>query len=81
MSFQKYKLDSYFVGRRRRSATTNIVVDTISKEGYKVLFGHCSLCISKKSMAVFDSTVVAAGLGDFYKNIIGKRLTASEKMA
>ena len=46
MSFQKYKSDSYCVGGRHRSATTNIY---ITSRGSKVLIGYCSICNSKKN--------------------------------
>ena len=40
MSFQKFKTESYCVGGRHRSGTTNIVGD-ITCEGNKILIGPC----------------------------------------
>ena len=42
MSFQRFKSDSYCVGGRHRSATTNIYGDITSK-GSKVLIGYSSI--------------------------------------
>ena len=47
MSFQISKTNSYCVGGRHRSATTEIYGDITSK-GSKVLIGYCSICNRKK---------------------------------
>ena len=67
MSFQKFKMDSYFVGVSHRSATKNIHGDIISK-GSKVFIGFCSICNIKKTMTVFDINVVSESLSNFFKN-------------
>ena len=81
MSFQKFKNNSYCVGGRHHSSTTNIVGDiTIDKQTgkeIKLLIGGCSKCNRTKNMAVNDKTVnddtiQAEGLGDFFKNF-GKK--------
>ena len=80
MSFQKVKRDSCFVGGRHRSATTKIVGDTTCN-GNKVLIGHCSLYYGKKSKTVSDKTIVAEGLGDFFKIQGKKGFNLSENLA
>ena len=79
MSFQEFKTNSYCVGWRQRSATTNVYGDITSK-GSKVLIGYCSICKRKKSMTFSDNTK-ADGLGDFFKNLGKKGLIISKKMA
>ena len=66
MSFQKFKMDSYSVAVRNRSATKNIHGDITSK-GSIVLIGFCSICNIKKSMTVFDNNVVSESLSNFFK--------------
>ena len=80
MSFQELKSDSFCVGVRHRSATTNIYGD-ISSKGCKVLIGFCFICDEKKSMTVSDNTIVAEDLADFFKNQVKKGLNASKQMA
>ena len=46
MSFQKIRTNSFCVGGRHRSATTNIHGDITSK-GSKVIIGYCSICSRK----------------------------------
>ena len=46
MTSNNFKTDSYCVGGRHRSATTNIYGDITSK-GSKVLIGYCSVCNRK----------------------------------
>ena len=52
MSFQKFKIDSYCVGGRHRSATKNIVGDiTINKKTgkeVKLVVRKCVICDRKK---------------------------------
>ena len=67
MGFQKFKMESYSVGVRHRSATRNIHGDITSK-GSKVLIGFCSICNNKKTMTVFDNNVVSKSLINFFKN-------------
>ena len=58
MNFQKFKIDSYCVGGRHRSATTKLFGDKTG-EGIKILIGYCSICNRKKSMTVSDNTILA----------------------
>ena len=70
MSFHKFKIDSYCVGRRHKSATKNIVGDiTINKKTgkeVKLLVGKCVICDRKKTMIVSDNVIQVEGLGDFF---------------
>ena len=68
MSFQKFKSDSYCVGGRHRSATTNFYGNITSK-GSKVLIGYCSICIIENSKTVSDNTIQAERLGSFFKTL------------
>ena len=85
MSSQKFKSNSYCVGGRHYSSTTNITGDiTINKKTgkqVKLLIGQCSICNRKKTMIVSDNVIQAEGLGDFFKNLGKKGLSASKKMA
>ena len=78
MSFQKLKSDSYCVGGRHRSATTNVVGDIsiIKKTGkeVKLLVGKCVICDRKKTMIVSDNVIKSEGLGDFSKIKVKKDL-------
>ena len=78
MTFQKFKSDSYCVGRRHRSATKNIYGDITSK-GSKVLIGFRSVCNRKKSMTVVDNTIKAEGFGSSFKNLGRISAKASKK--
>ena len=69
MSLQKFKMDSYSIGVRNRSATKNILGD-ITTKGSKVLIGFCSICNIKKTTTVFDNNVVSESLSNFFKNFI-----------
>ena len=73
MSFQNFKSNSYCVGGRHYSSTSNITGDitTNKKTGkeVKLLIGRCSICNRKKSMVVSDNTIQAEGLGDFFKKM------------
>ena len=80
MSFKKFKIDSYCVGGRHKSATKNIHGDIPSKVS-KVLFGSCSICNRKRSMTVSDNTIQAEGVGDFFRNLGRKGQNVSKKMA
>ena len=69
MSFNKFKNNSYCVGGKHYSATTNIRGDITQnkKTGatVKLLRGTCSSCKRNKSLIVSDQTIQAEGLGDF----------------
>ena len=62
---RKIKTVNYCVERRHRSATTNSVVDIISKCD-EVSNGHCSVRKRKESTTVSDNTMAAEILGDFF---------------
>ena len=84
-SSQKFQSDSYCVGGRHKSGTTNIVgeIRNNKKTGkeIKLLVGKCVICNRKKSMIVSDNVIQAEGLGDFFKNLGKKGLNVSKKMA
>ena len=85
MSSQKFKTNSFCVGGRHHSFTTNITGDiSINKntgKEVKLLIGRCSICNRKKSMVVSDNVIRAECLGDFFKNLGKKELNVSKKMA
>ena len=80
MSFQKFKLVSYCVGGRHRSATINIDGDITSK-GSKVIIGHCLICNRKQISDSSDNTIPAEGLDDFFKNLGEKVPNILKEMA
>ena len=73
MSSQSFKTNSYCVGGRHHSSTTNITGDIsiIEKTGkeVKLLIGRCSISKRKASMVVSDNVIRAEGLGDFFKDL------------
>ena len=75
MSSQKFKTNSYCVGGRHHSSTSNISGDiTINKKTgkeVKLLVGKCVICNRKKTMSVSDNVIQAEGFGIFFK-ILGK---------
>ena len=84
MSFNKFKNNSYCVGGKHYSATTNIRGDITQnkKTGapVKLLRGTCSTCKRNKSLIVSDQTIEAEGLGYFFKHLgsaaknVGKKI-------
>ena len=84
-SSQKFQSDSYCVGGRHKSGTTNIVgeIRNNKKTGkeIKLLVGKGVICNRKKSMILSDNVIQAEGLGDFFKNLGKKGLNVSKKMA
>ena len=84
MSFNKFKYNSYCVGGKHFSATTNIRGDITQnkKTGapVKLLRGTCSTCKRNKSLIVSDQTIQAEGLGNFFKHLgsaaknVGKKI-------
>ena len=84
MSFSKFKNNSYCVGGKHYSATTNIRGDITQnkKTGapVKLLRRTCSTCKRNKSLIVSDQTIQAEGLGDFFRGIgkaaksVGKKI-------
>ena len=87
MSFNKFKSNSYCVGGKHYSATTNIRRDTtVNKKtgmSVKLLRGTCSTCKRNKNLIVSDQTIQAEGLGDFFKHLgsaaknVGKKILNS----
>ena len=85
MNSRKFKTNSYCVGGKHYSGTTNITGEiTVNKKTgkqIKLLVGKCVIFDQKKSMIVSDNTIKAEGLGDFFKNLgkisakAGKKLT------
>ena len=73
MSFNKFKNNSYCVGGKHYSATTNIRGDITQNKktgaAVKLLRGTCSTCKRNKSLIVSDQTIQAEGLGDFFRGI------------
>ena len=80
MSFQKFESNSYCVGGKHNSRTTNIKGD-ITSNGRKMLIGKCSICNRKKSMLVSDNIIQAEGLGKFFKNLGKASAKAGKKLA
>ena len=80
MSSQKFESNSYCVGGKHYSRTTNIKGD-ITPNGRKMLIGKCSICNRKKSMLVSDNTIKAEGLGKFFKNLGKASAKAGKKLA
>ena len=84
MSFNKFKSNSYCVGGKHFSATSNIIGDvTYNKKtgaAVKLLRGSCTTCKRNKSLIVSDQTIQAEGLGDFFKHLgkaaknVGKKI-------
>ena len=85
MDSQKFQSDSYCVGGRHKTGTTNRVgeIRNNKKTGkeIKLLVGQCMVCNRKKSMIVSDNVIQAEGLGDVFKNLGKKGLNVSKKMA
>ena len=63
----KFKTNSYCVGGRHLSGTNNIS-GAITSKGTKML-RSCTKCRRNKSMTVFDATIEAEGLKDFFKSV------------
>ena len=66
----KFKTNSYCVGGRHYSGTSNII-GAITSNGTKMLRRSFTKCRRNKSMTVSDATIEAEGLKDFFK-IVGK---------
>ena len=79
MRFHKFKNDSYCVGCRNRSDRKNRYGD-ITPKGNKVLFGFCWKSHGKKHTTLSDKTVIAEGLGDFFRTLGIKRLGVSRNL-
>ena len=79
MSYNKYINNSYCVGGKHYSPTTNIYGDARNKN-VKMLRGTCMICSRNKSLIVSDRTINGEGLGDFFKHLgkaaqnVGKKI-------
>ena len=80
MSVNKFESNSYCVGGKQYSRTTNIKGD-ITPNGRKMLIGKCGICNRKKSMLVSDNTRQAEGSGKFFKNLGKASAKAGKKLA
>ena len=74
MSYNKFINNSYCVGGKHYSPTTNIYGDTTNTgismgRPVKILRGNCMICSRNKSLVVSDRTINAEGLGDFFKHL------------
>ena len=90
-ALQKFKTNSWCVGGRHYSGTSNIRGDiTQNKNGsrtnrtpIKLLKGKCTKCNRNKSMTVSDKTIEAEGLKDFFRHLgkaaksVGKKVLAN----
>ena len=76
----KFKANSYCVGGRHYSCTNNIR-GVISAKDTKMLRGSCTKCGRKKSMTVFDATIEAEGLKDFFKSVGKATVNFGKKVA
>ena len=79
MSYNKFINNSYCVGGKHYSPTTNIHGDIINNN-VKMLRGTCMMCSRNKSLIVSDRTMNGDGLGDFFKQLgkaaksVGKKI-------
>ena len=85
MSYNKFINNSYCVGGKHYSPTTNIYGD-ITNTGIsmgrpvQILRGNCMICNRNKSLTVSEQTIDGEGLGDFFKHLgsaaknVGKKL-------
>ena len=74
MSYNKFINNSYCVGGKHYSPTTNIYGDTTNTgismgRPVKILRGNCMMCSRNKSLIVADRTINAEGLSDFFKHL------------
>ena len=68
MSYNKFINNSYCVGGKHYSPTTNVHGD-IRNNNVKMLRGTCMICSRNKSLIVSDRTINGEGLGDFFKHL------------
>ena len=79
MSYNKLIINSYCVGGKHYSPTTNIHGD-IRNNNVKMLLGTCMMCSRNKSLIVSDRTINGEGLGNFFKYLgkaaksVGKKI-------
>ena len=68
MSYNKFINNSYCVGGKHYSPTTNIYGDARNNK-VKMLQGTCMICSRNKILIVSDRTINGEGLGDFFKHL------------
>ena len=79
MRYNKLMNNSYCVGGKHYSPTTNIHGD-IRNNNVKKLRGTCMMCSRNKSLIVSDRTINGEGLDDLFKNLrkaaksVGKKI-------
>ena len=85
MSNNKFINNSYCVGGKHYSPTTNIYGDATNTgismgRPVKIIRGNCMICSRNKGLIVSDRTMNAEGLGDFFKHLgsaaknVGKKI-------
>ena len=79
MSFNKFKNDSYCVGGKHYSSTTNIRGD-ITSNIVKLLRGTCVTCKRNGSLIVSDQTINGEGLGNFFKHLVSAAKNVGKKI-
>ena len=77
---QKFKTNSYCVGGRHYSGTSNIR-GFITSKGTKMSKGNCVKCKRNKSMTVSEATIEAEGLKDFFKSVGKATVIFGKKVA
>ena len=84
MSYNKFINNSYCVGGKHYSPTTNIYGETtntgirIGRPVY-ILRGHCVTCNRNKGLIVSKRTKDGEGLGDFFKHLALQPKTLERK--
>ena len=85
-AFSKFKTNSWCVGGRHYSGTSNIIGDITQNKNrtpIKLLKGKCTKCSRNKYIIVSDQTIEAEGLKDFFKHLgkaaksVGKKVLAN----
>ena len=85
-AYAKFKNNSWCVGGRHYSGTSNIIGDITQNKNrtpIKLLKGKCTKCNRNKSMTVSDKTIEAEGLKDFFRHLgkaaksVGKKVLAN----
>ena len=79
MSYNKFINNSYCVGGKHYSPTTNLYGD-VRNNNVEMLRGNCMICNRNKSLIVSERTIDGEGLGDFFKHVgsaaknVGKKI-------
>ena len=82
-AYAKFKNNSWCVGGRHYSGTSNIIGDITQNKNrtpIKLLKGKCTKCNRNKSMTVSDKTIEAEGLKDFFKHVGKAALKATKSV-